>query len=135
MIRAATPDDIPALLEMGRKFAEEAGVAAQLGWSDDHATALLGLLQADHILLIGDRAFIGGTIFPHPFSGELVFQELFWRSEGRDGLKLLAEAERLAKERGATRFLMIAIDTMPGAERIYQRRGYRPAERSFIKEL
>ncbi len=136
MIRACTEADLPFVMELGKRFADDAGVTAQVGWKDENVANLLRVMIADHILLRGETSIIGGLVFPHPFSGRVVFQELFWRSEGGgEGVKLLAEAERLAKEMGAERSLMLAVATMPGAERIYERRGYEPAERTFIKEL
>lgn len=123
-------------MELGKRFADDAGVTDQVGWDDAAVESLLRLMISDHILLRGEQSIIGGLIFPHPFSGRIIFQEMFWRSEGGgEGVKLLAEVERLAKAKGAERSLMLAVHTMPGAERIYERRGYAPAERTFIKEL
>ncbi len=137
MIRDATADDIPAMLAMGKRFADEAGVTEQVGWDDNYVSGLLRALIADHIAIVGDAGMIGGLVFAHPFSGRIVFQELFWRNEGPalQGVRMLDEAERQARERGCERSLMIEIDTFPGAERIYRRRGYEPAERNFIKRL
>lgn len=137
MIREATVEDIPDLLRMGRDFAEEAGVARRVGWSDESAEALLRqLVEVPHgILLRSDTGMIGGVVFPHPFSGQLVFQEMFWRSHGRDGLRLLRQAEAMARDLGATRSLMIGMDTMPNTERLYARLGYAPGERVYHKEL
>ncbi|MES2905169.1 MAG: hypothetical protein V4696_13365 [Pseudomonadota bacterium] len=137
MIRPATLADIPMIMELGRRFADEAGVTEQVGWEDESVSALLEAMVANHILLVGDRAIFGALVFGHPFSGRLIFQELFWRNEGpaTQGVRLLDMAERIARERGCERALMLAVATMPGAERIYERRGYRPAERTFIKDL
>lgn len=135
MIRACTEADIPFVMELGKRFADDAGVTDQVGWDDASVEGLLRVMIADHVLLRGERSIIGGLVFPHPFSGRKVFQELFWRSEGHEGVKLLAEAERVAKDMGAERSLMLTVATMPGAERIYERRGYVPAERTYIKGL
>ncbi len=138
MIREAVEADIPAIMEMGRRFADDAGVTDAVGWDDASVEGLLvAMIEGEHILLVGDRGMIGGLVFPHPFSGRKVFQELFWRNEGPplQGARLLDAAERLAKARGCERSMMIEIETFPGAARIYQRRGYRPAERNYIKEL
>ncbi len=137
MIREAVESDIPGIMEMGRRFADEAGVTDAVGWDDGCVEALLETMIADHILLIGDGGMIGGLVFPHPFSGKMVFQELFWRNEGppTQGVRLLEMAESMAAERGCERSMMIEIGTFPGAARIYERRGYRPAERNYIKEL
>ena len=136
MIRRCTEADIPFVMELGRRFADDAGVTDQVGWDDACVSGLLRVMIAEHILLRGERSIIGGLVFPHPFSGRKVFQEMFWRSEGGgEGVRLLAEAERMAREMGAERALMLAIDTMPDIDRLYQRRGYVPAERSYIKGL
>lgn len=128
--------DIPFVMEMGRKFADDAGVTEQIGWDDESFEGLLRLMIADHVLLRGERSIIGGLVFAHPFNQKCkVFQELFWRSEGFEGVKLLKAAEAMAREMGATRSLMMTVASMPGAEKIYQRAGYGPAEQTFIKEL
>lgn len=135
MIRPCTEADIPFVMELGRKFADEAGVTDTVGWDDGAVEGLLRTLIADHVLLRGDRSIIGGIVFPHPFSGRKVFQELFWRSEGFEGMKLLAAAEKVAAAMGATHSLMLDIATMGDLSGLYARRGYRLAERTFIKEI
>lgn len=137
MIREAVAADIPRVMEMGRDFADEAGVTDRVGWNDDAVRGLLEVMieSPDHILLVGDKAILGGLVFPHPFSGRMVFQEMFWRSHGGEGVKMLRMAERMAKDRGCTASLMLAIETMPGAKVLYERLGYEPAEQTFIKEL
>lgn len=135
MIRACTEADIPFVMDLGKRFADEAGVTAQVGWDDATVESLLRLMIAEHILLRGERSILGGLVFPHPFSGRKVFQEMFWRSEGHEGVKLLAAAEQQARAMGAERAMMLFLDALPGAERIYQRRGYARAETSYIKEL
>lgn len=140
MIRRATYDDIPAVMEMGRRFADDAGVTAKVGWDDESVRNLLiALIDLENgILLVGEKGMIGGAIYPHPFnSNTVVFQELFWRSEGREGLRLYAEAEKWAREAGATHTAMSATEGMnpDGPCRIYERLGFSPFDRTFIKEL
>jgi GNAT superfamily N-acetyltransferase len=125
-------------MELGKRFADDAGVTDQVGWDDESVELLLTqLIEADDgILLVGEKSMLGGLIYAHPFNRNCrVFQELFWRSEGFEGLKLLAEAERLATAKGATQSLMLDVIAMPGAARIYERRGYKLTERTFTKEL
>jgi hypothetical protein len=138
VIRPATPADIPFVMEMGRKFADEAGVTARIGWDDESVHDMLETLIAedDGILLVSERGMIGGFVSEHPFNRNTrLFSELFWRAEDGNGLALLAEAERLAAERGATRSLMVAMDGMDRTRRLYARLGYAPCEAQFIKEL
>jgi hypothetical protein len=137
VIREATAEDIPRLLAMGKAFADEAGVTARVGWDDDCANDLLASLIANEngILLCSDSGMIGGVVFQHPFSGVGVFQEMFWRSHGRDGLRLLRAAESRARELGAERSVMIGMHDLPDVGRLYARRGYEPAEQAYMKVL
>ena len=138
MIRAATVKDIPRLLEMGRKFADDAGVTARVGWDDNDVTEMLETLieDDDGIVLVSERGMIGGMIYPHPFNRDVrLFNEVFWRAEDGQGLALLAEAERLAAERGATRSVMVAMDGMDRTRRLYGRLGYASCETQFMKEI
>lgn len=138
MIREAGFDDIPAVMEMGRKFADDAGVTARIGWDDDSVRDMLETLieNDDGVLLVSERGMIGGFVSAHPFNRNVrVFSELFWRAEDGNGLALLAEAERLAAERGATRSLMVAMDGMDRTRRLYARLGYAPCEAQFMKEI
>lgn len=138
MIRHAVAEDIPVLLKMGKAFADEAGVTDLVGWDDASVTALLNSLidHEDALLLIGERSMLGGVAYAHPFNNAAkVFQELFWRSHGREGLRALSMAEDWMRKRGVSRSLMLGLDTLPNLERLYGRLGYRPAERTFIKEI
>lgn len=138
MIRHATTADIPHIMEIGRKFADEAGVTQEVGWDDDSVAALLGNLieHDDGLLLVGEQTIFGGAAFAHPFNNNVkVFQELFWRSHGREGVKALRMAEEWMRGRGVSRSLMLCMASMPDLERLYGRLGYRPAERTFIKEI
>lgn len=137
MIRECTESDLAFVMDLGKRFADEAGVTDQVGWDDASVEHLLRLMIAEHVLLRGERSIIGGLVFAHPFNvHRKIFQELFWRSEGGgEGVRLLQAAEDKARAMGAERSLMLFLDAMPGAERIYERRGYRRAETSYIKEL
>ena len=137
MIREATVEDIPACLGMGKAFADEAGVTDRVGWDDGAAKRLLRMLiEAPYgILLMGDNGMIGGMVFPHPYAGTMVFQELFWRSHGVEGVKLLKEAEKRAQALGATLSIMIGMDSLPDLGRLYARQGYEPMERLYGKGL
>ncbi len=136
MIRPATIDDFPMMLEMGRAFAEEAGVIARVGWDDASVIDTLETLMDSGILLVSERGMIGGVIFPHPFNRDcVVFSEIFWRAEDGQGRALLAEAERLAIERGANVSTMGAMDGMERTQRLYGMLGYKYGEAQFMKVL
>jgi hypothetical protein len=124
------------MVEMGRKFAERSLV--HVGFCADSVARLLEGLIADGICLVSDGGMIGGLVFAHPFNNaHLAAQELFWWSEGREGLLLLSAFESACMERGAASITMITLDAVEPEKtgRIYQRRGYVPLERSFVKVL
>lgn len=138
MIREATVADIPAVMEMGKRFADDAGVTRTIGWDDASVETLLhALIESDDgVLLVGDRGMIGGVIYAHPFNNAVrLFQEFFWRSEGAEGIKLLRRAEELAHEKGATRSYMGTMPDLPSLDKLMPRLGYTPAERTYIKEI
>jgi GNAT superfamily N-acetyltransferase len=138
MIRPATLGDIPALLEMGKAFADEAGVTARVGWDDDSVAEMLEglILSDDGIVLVSERGMIGGVVYPHPFNASVrVFVEMFWRAEDGQGLGLLKAAEAQAEARGATKSVMVAMDGMERTQRLYGRLGYAPCEMQFIKDI
>lgn len=138
MIRHADLSDIPAILVMGKAFADEAGVTDLVGWDDNSVTGLLTSLieHDDGLMLIGGRSILGGVAYAHPFNNAIkIFQELFWRSHGHEGVKALRMAEQWMQDRGVSRSFMLGLDTMPNLDRFYQRLGYRAAERTFVKEF
>lgn len=140
MIRPAEVSDIPAILRMGKDFADEAGVTAQVGWEDESVEALFNhLIQSpDGVLLVGDRGMIGGLVITHAFNSKArVFQELFWRSEGFEGVSLLKAAEEAARARGANRSLMFSTQNMRPEQtgRLYERLGYERGETIYTKAI
>lgn len=137
MIRPAEVSDIPRLLEMGRKFAEKAKLDDHVGY-DPHSMVQTfeAMIDGDQFaLFIGESGSIGGMIAPHPFNYEQKFvDELFWWSEGREGLRLLKAFEDWAASQGA----MVRMTALEAVEpdrvgKLFERRGYAPLERSFIK--
>lgn len=125
---------------MGEAFADEAGVTDWVDWDGESVTALLEYLIEDDngILLTSDRGMFGGFVFPHEFNRSvLVFKECFWRSEGFEGVKMLKQAEEWARSKGAKfsgMFTPIKMDP-DGVGRLYERLGYSPTERIYMKEL
>lgn len=121
-------------------MAARAGLAGHVGYDRESVAILLAHLidNPDGILICDDDGMIGGLCHPHPFNISLkVGQELFWYSEGETGLALLEACEVKAKEIGAQFWTMICEETMRPkvVGRLYERRGYRLLEHSYIKEL
>jgi hypothetical protein len=136
MIRAATLADIPRLLEMGRKFSDKAQLRDHVGY-DAHSMAQTfeALIKGGHPVFVSDSGAIGATVTQHPFNHDhVVAQELFWWSEGRDGLRLLDALEKHCAE-VADSLIMITLEAIrpEAVGRVYERRGFVPLERSFVK--
>lgn len=140
MIRPATLDDIPALLDMGHRFAAKARLVDHVGYDPESLERTLAhLIESDTgVVVIGEHGAAGGMVHPHPFNHAItVGQELFWWSEGGEGLALFDALEAAAREAGAVYWTMITLEAIrPQATgKLYERRGYRPLEHSYIKRL
>lgn len=135
MIRQATAQDIPQLLEMGARFADRAGLVDHVGYNPDHMAQTFRLLIEGHVIFIGERGALGAMKGPHPFNHDhWIAQELFWWSEGREGLRLLSAFEEWAAEYcHSVRMITLEAVEPDRTARLYERRGYKPLERGFIK--
>lgn len=143
MIRRATVEDTPRLLEMGQRF------AAETDYRDLVVIDPSRLRAAIESILVNPQAatFVSGTdatltgmialiAYDHPFSGERTAFEVVWwvDPEARgDGLRLLRAAEGWARGQGIRKMQMVAPNDRVGA--LYRRFGYAPVETSFQKEL
>ena len=137
MIREATVSDIPALLAMGEKFAARADLAAHVGYDPESMEkTFAAMIEGEQFcVFIGDSGAIGGIIGPHPFNhAQPIADEFFWWSEGREGLRLLEAYENWARERGAV-IRMTALEAVEPErmKRFYERRGYQPLERAYVR--
>ncbi len=136
MIRRAEISDIPALLDMGKRFSERAELVDHVGYDPDSMKDTFErLITANEPVFIGEAGAIGALTFPHPFNhAHRGAQELFWWSEGREGLRLL-DALTAYCEAFCDSLSMITLEAIkPEATgRLYERRGFRPLEHSYIK--
>ncbi|OWQ98020.1 hypothetical protein [Sphingopyxis witflariensis] len=134
MIRPATLDDIPVMVEMGRKFADRSGV--EVGFCPDSVASLLAGLIENGICLVGENCMAGAVLFDHPFNrSHKAAQELFWWSEGRNGLRLLDALETAVREAGAHSLTMITLEAVnpETTGKLYARKGFRVLEHSYMK--
>lgn len=132
-MRPATVDDLPRLLEMGRKFHAQSGMA--FGFDDSAVSELLTALIANGCVLMTERGVIGGMLNPAYCDPAWVMAvELFWWAEG-DGLLLLKGFEEWAESVGASEVRMTSLASLPRADAILRRKGYAPAEISYQKVI
>lgn len=139
MIRPATPEDIPALLDIGEAMATESPRFSRMRFSRGKLAAnLAALIGADHGFVVvaeRDGALAGvmvAVISPHWFSDDLQASDLalYVRPEARGTLaaaRLVRAYTTWARQRGAL-LLQAGVTTGVHTEetaRLYERLGYR----------
>jgi GNAT superfamily N-acetyltransferase len=141
MIRIASLDDIPRMVEMGERFRSETSYRDHIAQNAEQMAKLGRDLIAKGEILISEHdgritGMLGYLLYDHFISGERIAGEVFWwvEPEARgDGLRLMREAEKRAKAAGAKQFQFIA--PTPQLERIYPRLGYAWVESTFQRSL
>lgn len=138
MIRDATEDDIPLLLDMGQRFAEKGHI--HCGYDrETMAQTFRDLIAApDGFIIMSECGAIGGLAHPHPFNaGHKTGQELFWWSEDGQGQELFAAMEQRVADLGCDSWSMISLESLrpEAVGAIYRRKGYRLVEHTYVKEL
>ncbi len=143
MIREASEGDVPRLVELGLRFMHESAYGQHLSINRQAQAELArSLIEAPHGLVLVDEqddevvGMIGVIATRHPHSGDPVMSELFWyvlpRARGT-GVKLLLRAEAWGRQNGITKSLVVSPSDAVAA--LYERLGYEPLERQFIKTL
>lgn len=141
MIRQATEQDIPRIVELAHQSLIDGPYA---GIIEDKPVQMEAcareVLNSGKILLSEEDGHVGGLLgfvfAHHHFSGQPYAAELMWYVEkdarpGGTALKLLWEAEKLAKEMGAESMCFTAPSATVSA--LYARFGYKPLEMTFRK--
>jgi GNAT superfamily N-acetyltransferase len=116
LIRKATAEDIPRMVEMGRRFREESTYSKYMADNPECMTKLgENLLKCGGILVIEESGalvgMLGWVLHDHFISGERFAGEVFWWVEPEhrgDGIKLLNAAKAESKAAGAKYMQMIA---------------------------
>jgi GNAT superfamily N-acetyltransferase len=142
VIRPANDSDREWIAAECKRFFEASGYGAISTYRPDD---LLRTLEAAQIVLVDDqhRGLVAAVVFPSFFDGQtLLAQELFWwvapehRGSGV-AIELLEATELAARQKGCKALLMLCLDGL-GADRvarIYERRGYAPTERTYMRKL
>ncbi|TWA74172.1 hypothetical protein FBZ82_101187 [Azospirillum brasilense] len=145
MVRRATSDDLPALLEHARAMYGLSGMAGIAEWSDDAMADTFHALMASPMGAVfvaeeGGRAVGMLVAGAHPLyfaHDHLVAQEIGWHAEPGYGPGLKAAFEAWAREVGASSIIMGALESQrpEAVARLYRRSGYQLMETNFIKRL
>lgn len=148
MIRPAQVSDIQEIARLGKEFHAAAGWGDIFPYSvDDCAASLAQFMASDaFICLVADEGRIvgmtAGVVAPVYFNlSHMSGEELFWWVSGdapqMTGIRLLEALENEGRARGCASWQMKSIDKLNGDRmgRLYERRGYRASEHSFIKTL
>jgi len=145
MVREATEADVPRIVELGSRSLENGPYAsmmkdapeqsARLALQVMHGSGKILLYENDEGEVVG---LLGFAVFPHYFTGQLTANEIMWymlpeERAGGGALKLLWEAEKLAKKMGAIYMGFTAPDEK--VAKLYERFGYKQIEVSFMKVL
>lgn len=141
MIRLATLEDLPRLVEMGKRFRSESAYKNFIPENSQKMTETAQKLIELGTVYVSEQdgkldGMIGFLLFDHPLSGEKTASEIFWwvEPEARGtGIRLLHTMKRAAKQSGAVKMQMIAPS--PEVAEIYLRLGYLPIETHFQKSL
>ena len=149
MIRDATPADVPSIVTLGERFFKAAEWHKVATWHAPSITATLERMIAapEAILLVAEASgavvgMAGAMTYPAYFNAaQTMGSELFWYVDPAHrsgcGAAMLDTMETRARELGCKAFIMGAVATQrpETMARVYARRGYRPAEQTFIKAL
>jgi GNAT superfamily N-acetyltransferase len=147
-VRLATADDLDVIAAMGQRFFAGTRYAAALSPSHEDMRASIGAIFEHGRVWVAEidgvvRGFLAVVVQPVWFSPgtRIALETAWWMDEehrGRpEGVRLLFEFERWAKEQGAKVICMsdIVLEGESAAERILTRLGYRVTERTFTKGL
>lgn len=144
-IREATPDDVPAIVQMGLRFLTSAPYGGLLRPKPEVMAAFaLRLIQSDEaVWLVAERqgALIGMLamfLYAQPFSGQVIATELCWWVEPeargpRTAIRLLTQGEAWARAKGAELLQMIAPTDHVAA--FYERTGFERIEVHYQRAL
>lgn len=146
MIRHATNEDIFDILILAKQFCKEAPDTYVFN-KDKVETWIKAGIENDHMCMLvyeddtGDiQGGILGVVSEMFMSGESLATEFAWfmSKEHRGGtgaIRLVKAFEEWAKENNAKYIVMADLVGLQDLSKLYERRGFELAERSFIKEI
>lgn len=136
MIRAATLEDMPRVLELGAEFLA-IGPYAWVPLDLAAFEAFAGQMIEHGAIFLADDGIIGGCLYPFYFNPSVVMAaELFWYSP-TNGRALRTAFEDWAKEKGCVAITCsgLANEREATIRRLYGRAGYEATEVAFVKRI
>ena len=149
IVRKATEADLPNYIVLAESFHMASPMHGVINFDPEgYAHFFTTSLQNDSVgiwLAEIDNEIVGicgALVYPMYFNpSALVVQELWWwltpasRGSGAGG-QMFKQIEQWAKEKNASALFMIALEDTRAKkmENLYVRAGFRPMERTFIKE-
>lgn len=142
MIRWATDDDVPVLLDMAKAFLET-HYADTLVFNAEKMQELLAELISNPsgFLLVSEQdenvvGTIGVLVYDHPMTGQALSSELFWWMNpeargGLDGMRLLKHAEKWVRDNRIPWMHVVAPNDR--VKSFYRRLGFSELETHFQK--
>jgi GNAT superfamily N-acetyltransferase len=150
IVRKATETDLPKYIVLAESFHMASPMHGVIGFdAAGYSQFYLSSLQNDSVGIwlaeIDDEivGICGALVYPMYFNpSALVVQELWWwltpasRGSGAGG-KMFKQIEQWSKEKDASALFMIALEDNRAKkmENLYIRAGFKPMERTFIKEV
>jgi hypothetical protein len=150
IVRKATETDLPKYIVLAESFHMASPMHGVIGFdAAGYSQFYLSSLQNDSVGIwlaeIDDEivGICGALVYPMYFNpSALVVQELWWwltpasRGSGAGG-KMFKQIEQWSKEKDASALFMIALEDSRAKkmENLYIRAGFKPMERTFIKEV
>lgn len=146
MIRNATHDDIPAIVDMSRKFYATTSYADWAGFCPETVENLARMLIDTGVMLVygSERpaGMVGLVLAPFMFNASqtAAYEVVWWvepeaQNQGA-GKALLAAIEPACKAKGCAAIQMVHLhNSPPQAAAIYERMGYGHTESSYTKVI
>lgn len=147
MIRPATLDDVPGIVDMSRKFYATTSYAEWAEFNPDTVADLATNLTENHVMLVADlggrlAGMVGLFVAPFMFNADKTgaYEVVWWvdpvaQGEGV-GKALLAAIEPACRAKGADSIQMVHLKSSPPqAAAIYERMGYGHTESSYTKVM
>jgi len=150
IVRKAIETDLPQYIKLAQAFHAASPMHGAIDFdADGYSQFYLSSLQNDSVgiwlaeidgEIVGICAAVAYPLYFNPSA--LVVQELWWwltpasRGSGAGG-QMFKQIDEWAKEKNASALFMIALEDNRAKkmENLYLRAGFRPMERTFIKEV